>query len=150
MTKAERAALREMFGGHCAYCGCVLPEKGWHADHVKAVRREWYKSPVKVTWSVGEHGLIKTEEKQTVGVERPENDTLDNMFPACAPCNLDKHADDLENWRIALRNKINVCRYDSAFRHAERFGLVQITDKPVVFYFETYERESGRALLTGV
>lgn len=28
------------FGGRCAYCGCELPEKGWHADHVEAVLRK--------------------------------------------------------------------------------------------------------------
>lgn len=28
------------FGGRCAYCGCELPEKGWHADHVQAVLRK--------------------------------------------------------------------------------------------------------------
>ena len=27
LTKAQRAELREKFGGRCAYCGCVLPER---------------------------------------------------------------------------------------------------------------------------
>ncbi|HHR4690493.1 TPA: HNH endonuclease, partial [Salmonella enterica] len=35
LTKKQRAELRMKFGGRCAYCGCVLPEKGWHADHVE-------------------------------------------------------------------------------------------------------------------
>lgn len=39
LTKKQRAELRMKFGGRCAYCGCELPEKGWHADHVEAVRR---------------------------------------------------------------------------------------------------------------
>jgi len=40
LTKAQRAVLREKFGGRCAYCGCELPEKGWHADHLEPVMRE--------------------------------------------------------------------------------------------------------------
>lgn len=40
LTKKQRAELRMKFGGRCAYCGCELPEKGWHADHVEAVLRK--------------------------------------------------------------------------------------------------------------
>lgn len=40
LTKKQRAELRMKFGGRCAYCGCELPEKGWHADHVEAVYRK--------------------------------------------------------------------------------------------------------------
>ena len=39
LTKKQRAELRMKFGGRCAYCGCELPEKGWHADHVQPVAR---------------------------------------------------------------------------------------------------------------
>ncbi len=31
LTKKQREKLRMKFGGRCAYCGCELPEKGWHA-----------------------------------------------------------------------------------------------------------------------
>lgn len=44
MNKVERAALREMFGGRCAYCGCTLGDK-WHADHDQSVGRH---APTKV------------------------------------------------------------------------------------------------------
>ncbi|EFG6869113.1 TPA: HNH endonuclease, partial [Escherichia coli] len=40
LTKKQREKLRMKFGGRCAYCGCELPEKGWHADHVQAVLRK--------------------------------------------------------------------------------------------------------------
>ncbi len=36
LTKKQREKLRMKFGGRCAYCGCELPEKGWHAGHVQA------------------------------------------------------------------------------------------------------------------
>jgi hypothetical protein len=41
LTKTQRETVRVMFGGRCAYCGRELPEKGWHADHVKAIYRSW-------------------------------------------------------------------------------------------------------------
>ncbi|EQZ24729.1 hypothetical protein G977_04718 [Escherichia coli UMEA 3585-1] len=34
LTKKQREKLRMKFGGRCAYCGCELTEKGWHAEVV--------------------------------------------------------------------------------------------------------------------
>jgi hypothetical protein len=141
LTKAQRATLFAMFGGRCAYCGCELPEKGWHADHIQPVGREWWKKGPKVVWSVDETTgrPVRTEVKQVVGVERPDLDTFDNLMPACRACNIDKHANSLEGWRRSIEHKVRVLRDNySAFRHAERFGLVQVTEKPIVFYFELW------------
>lgn len=40
LSKKQRIVLRAKFGGRCAYCGEVLKEKGWHADHVEPVLRK--------------------------------------------------------------------------------------------------------------
>ena len=40
LSKKQRAALREKWGGKCAYCGCDLGNN-WHADHIEAVDRKW-------------------------------------------------------------------------------------------------------------
>ncbi len=130
LNKTQRAELRMMFGGKCSYCGCELPEKGWHADHVKAVRREWWKTQ---SW------YAKTYGPQKPSMEYPENDTQDNLFPACASCNIDKRDFSLESWRKQLEDKVGVCRRNyNAFSHAERFGLIQVTEHPIVFWFEKY------------
>ncbi len=34
IPKEIRDQVREKFGGHCAYCGILLKQKGWHVDHV--------------------------------------------------------------------------------------------------------------------
>src|SRR5260370_41523584 len=39
LTKTQRLAVRNRFGGCCSYCGNPLPDTGWHADHVLCVRR---------------------------------------------------------------------------------------------------------------
>jgi hypothetical protein len=106
-----------MFGGKCAYCGCELGEK-WHADHVQPVYREYW--------------------KKNGGMIAPENDCLSNIFPSCPPCNIDKHASSLEDWRRRLQRLCTMLdEYAPNYRHAKRFGLVQETGRVVVFYFET-------------
>lgn len=133
LTKAQRATLREMFGGKCAYCGCVLGDR-WHADHVQHVEREMKWLPV----AGGGRRLISTGK-----VHRPERDCIKNLMPSCAPCNIDKHAMTLEDWRQKLQNAVGVLtRNQPTFRHAVRFGLVHATNATVVFHFERLAQET--------
>lgn len=137
LTKKQRAELRMKFGGRCAYCGCELAEKGWHADHVKAVHR-------KLEIDEDARRLGKWKLRQTGEFYIPQNDNLENLFPACAPCNLFKSVFDIEEFRRqiafqsgrALKTSVN-------FRTAERFGIVQIIDKPIVFWFEQYQQQEA-------
>ena len=139
LTKKQRAELRMKFGGRCAYCGCELPEKGWHADHVEAVLRK-----SEQCMKAAAKGIFKL--KATGEFYRPEADRLDNLFPACAPCNLLKTSYSLEMFRNQVSLQVERCRKSSMnFRTAERFGLVQVTDKPVVFWFEQYAETGGEA-----
>lgn len=137
LSKKQREKLRMKFGGRCAYCGCELPERGWHADHVEAVHR-------KLEIDEEERAKGRWKLKQTGESFRPENDTLENMFPACAPCNLFKSVFDLEEFRrqIALQTG-RALKSSVNFRTAERFGQVQITPSPIVFWFEKYQREDA-------
>jgi 5-methylcytosine-specific restriction endonuclease McrA len=129
LSASERQQLRHKFGGRCAYCGCVLNEKGWHADHVEPVLREMK--------YVREDGRA-TRMVATGKLYRPENDRIENLFPACAPCNIDKAGASLEDWRRRIFDLAgNLRRNSSAFRHAERFARVQSIEGPLVFWFET-------------
>lgn len=132
LTKAQRAALREKFGGRCAYCGQPLGEK-WHADHIEHVERELQRVPGR--------GLVATGR-----MHRPERDTLENMNPACPPCNIDKHSMSLEDWRGIIERSNQVLQRDvSTFRRAVRYGLVHLMDKPVLFYFEQLSQQRQQA-----
>lgn len=125
LTKAQREQLKNKFGGHCAYCGCDLGDK-WHADHIEAVKRDII--------HVGGGKLVSGE------MTRPHLDTIENMNPACVPCNLNKSSMSIEGWRGVLSGYRKALIRDShTFRHSLRFGLVEFTDKPVVFFFETYQ-----------
>jgi len=133
LTKAQREQLKNKFGGHCAYCGCDLGDK-WHADHIEAVKRDII--------HVGGGKLVSGE------MTRPHLDTIENMNPACVPCNLNKSSMSIEGWRGVLGGYRKALIRDShTFRHSLRFGLVEFTDNPVVFFFETYQQGAPEAIL---
>lgn len=115
LSKKERIELHAKYDGHCAYCGCLLGNR-WHADHLKPVIR------------LQDHRVA----------ERLENHVMDNMMPACAPCNVSKGRQTLEGWRQLLAGHINSLNsYTPIFRIAKAYGLIVETGKPVVFHFET-------------
>lgn len=134
LSKKQRAALREKWGGKCAYCGCELGDK-WHADHIEPVDRE-------IKWISGVGPV------QTGKLKKPERDTVENMNPACPPCNIDKHSASLEDWRKMMQRTNEVLMRDyPTFRRAVRYGLVKLSADPIVFYFErvTFERAAQAA-----
>ncbi|OKP30939.1 HNH endonuclease [Serratia fonticola] len=132
LTKAQRAELRQMFGGRCAYCGCELKENGWHADHVVAVLRVSEQD-----MKAAAKGIFKL--KATGEVFNQHADNHENLFPACAPCNLLKTSYSLEMFRKQVSLQVERGRKSSVnFRTAERFGQIQVTAAPVVFWFERY------------
>lgn len=136
--KIDREKLRMKFGGKCAYCGVDLPEKGWHGDHVKPVIRnaKWVQA------SYGPEGYVRGGYTPTGEVDHPDNDTLDNIFPACAPCNIDKGASSLEEWRHWLQDRMIESMRENwpNFRHALRFGRIAVINEPLIFWFEKYEK----------
>lgn len=134
LSKAQREQLKNKFGGHCAYCGCDLGAK-WHADHIEAVDR--------VMADCEKRGV-----KTTSQMHKPHLDNIENMNPACVPCNLNKSSMPLEGWRGVLAGYRKALIRDShTFRHSLRFGLVEFTEKPVVFFFETYLAGTPQAIL---
>ena len=124
LSKKQRAALREKWGGKCAYCGCDLGDK-WHADHIEpVVRNDWFHRV----------GMDKSHNRAP---DHPERDCIENMNPACPPCNIDKHSFPLEYWREQMQKSNEVLMRDNAtFRRAVRYGLVTLSAEPIVFYFE--------------
>ena len=144
LTKKQRELLFARFDGRCAYCGCELG-RGWHADHVEPIGRDWTFPQAMKRWKESvarfdRRGLgPEAAGKMPIdrGCDFPERDCWENLMPACRPCNIDKHANTLEGWRGMLGDRVRVLRDNySAFRHAERFGLVLATNQPVVFHFE--------------
>lgn len=123
LTKAQRQRVWEKTSGVCYYCGCDLPERGWHADHVEAVLRD--------------SAFVDGAFRPTGTMLRPQNHAVANCVPACSPCNLFKSAMSVEQFRREIEAQIERARQSSVnFRTAERFGLIEAKPQPVTFWFE--------------
>jgi hypothetical protein len=118
----QRDLIFQKFGGKCAYCGCELM-KGWHVDEIEPVRRnqKW----VNGKWV-------------NDGCKHPERFHIDNQNPACASCNINKHSMSLEEFRKLISGFItHLNERNTQYKIAKRYGLVNETQKPIEFYFET-------------
>ncbi|MEB5837043.1 HNH endonuclease [Pantoea dispersa] len=139
LTPKQRSALRMKFGGRCAYCGCQLPEKGWHADHVEPVLRI-----SEVDEEARRKGLWRL--KNTGDVTYADRDSIENHYPACAPCNLFKATFSVELFREQIAKQVERARASSVnFRTAERFGQIEVTQAPIIFWFERYQEAENAA-----
>jgi len=125
MKKAERDRVLNKTGGRCAYCGCIL-EKGWHVDEVEPCRRNF-----KYDSDKGKNLFDGT-------YMHPERVVFENQMPACASCNRLKSSQPLEAFRSVIQNFVNSLNtYTLQYKFAKRYGQIQETPKPIVFYFET-------------
>lgn len=121
LTKAQRAELKQKFGGHCSYCGELLGEK-WDRDHFIPIKRNW---------------VVKNGKQVFTDCINPEHDTIENSMPSCKPCNNDKSSLSIESWREMIKNKVVCLNRDSTtYQKAKRYGLVVETNVEVVFYYE--------------
>lgn len=117
--KVDRKKIHGLFGGRCAYCGCILlTETGKHmqVDHVLPVDRH--------IWS----GRI----------QKPERDTEDNLFPSCPKCNNYKHSMSVEEFRNNIKLSLQRLTVYAAYNNALRYGLVEEKQWDGLFYFEKF------------
>lgn len=137
LTKKQRQAVWDKSGGKCWYCGCDLPEKGWHADHFEPVIRE-LERVMNPPGSKYSHKMVCNGK-----MHKAENDNIDNMVPSCAPCNNFKFTFPVEDFRKELESQIDRARKSSVnFRNAERFGMIEIKKQNVTFWFEENIKEA--------
>ncbi len=111
LTLNERKIIYAKTDGHCAYCGCEIPFKGFNADHVKCLRNhEWEDEAI---------------------------DSVENMLPSCRSCNQYKSTYGLEIFREQL-SKIpdRLARDVGTYNIAKRFGMITECREPIKFYFE--------------
>lgn len=103
----------------CAYCGTEITMKQMQIDHIKPLYRN-DKDETLVVW----------------GVERGTDD-MDNLNPSCVRCNKWKSTFSLEMFREVVQNSINRLERDTPnFRLAKDYGLLNVTENKVIFYFE--------------
>lgn len=122
----KRELIRMKYGGKCAYCGCELGKR-WNADHLEPLHRD------------SRYDKEKKRFVLTGTCQHPENDHFDNIMPSCVSCNITKATMTLEKFRAYIQQTVDSLNHNryAAYKFAKRYGLIQETVKPVVFYFET-------------
>lgn len=120
MSLRERERVHSKYSGRCAYCGDEITLKQMQIDHLRPKQR-------------GEQAYLKA-----AGLPIDKSlDDFTNLMPSCAACNNRKRTHSLEEFREEIAEQVRRLRRDSnQFRLAERFGLVEAKETPVIFWFE--------------
>ena len=111
-TKEQRKLVYEMYGGHCAYCGCELELKDMQVDHFNSVY-----------------------------AYDGENE-IENYMPSCRQCNFYKSTGTIEQFRQNLKETmLKGLKKTFQYRLLVKYGLIQENDKEIKFYFEEHENQ---------
>lgn len=110
-TKTKRERIRAKTDGHCAYCGIVLADTGWHIDHIEAT---WRNRP-----------------------ERGGDEHEANLVAACARCNRWKSVLSPGEFRAEIAAQVERLYRDvPGFRLALDYGVIRCSNRPVTFHAE--------------
>ena len=117
----EKYAESEEYG-NCAYCGCRL----------KLNNKSTLEYPVMQVDHITP--CFRNDPKL-----RNINDNLDNLNPACPRCNKWKETFTINEFRMLIFLKVGRMINTSAhFRLMIDYGLVELTEKKIEFYFERF------------
>lgn len=151
--KEQREFVFNKYGGKCSYCGCEL-QKGWHMDHAEPVLRytkiegrgmflagtdeKPSREDIRKHVFEGADNIEHREGKKVTVMQRPENDTFENLMPSCQSCNINKHGLSIDEFRgMIARFVASLNKNSLQYKLAKKYGLIQETGKEVQFYFET-------------
>ena len=116
ISKELRQKVFDKYQGCCAYCGYEFEDmKEMQVDHL---------NPVYLNG---------------------EDNSIENLMPACRMCNFYKSTYTLEKFREQLGKILNRLSDQFIFRLAHRYNLVEVKPYkiPVQFYFEWLRDELG-------
>ena len=124
ISKKEREEIYNKTNGRCAYCGTEIDFKGFHADHIKPVRK--YEN-------------------------NPDDESMehiDNKLPACRSCNLYKSTLELEEFREYLQGLLDrLAKQHVIYNIAKRYGMITEIRDPITFYFEKLQNEQENKII---
>lgn len=137
--KKLKDEVYEKCNGRCAYCGDPININVMQTDHI-VPQRNW-------KWIFQNKHITASYHKHVPEFLRHLTETdlnhIDNLNPACRVCNKWKSAHYLELFRSELQDQLSRLNARSAnFRIAKRFGQIEETPKPIIFYFETLTNKS--------
>lgn len=119
INKSTREKVWNKYDQHCAYCPTRIEYSKMHVDHIEA---HW-------------HNMTE-EQAQKHGISKGSHE-INNFNPSCARCNRWKSTFSIEQFRTEISKQVERLKRDSAaFRMALDFGLIEETNRPVVFTHE--------------
>mgnify|MGYP000070582566 CR=1 FL=1 len=81
------------------------------------------------------HTLTENEAERAK-IKKGSHD-LQNLNPSCSRCNKWKSTYSVEHFRKVVETSLNRLERDTPnFRLARDYGLIEVIEKPVIFYFE--------------
>jgi 5-methylcytosine-specific restriction endonuclease McrA len=103
----------------CAYCGVEITLKQMQVDHIQP---HWH--------------TFTEQQASQANIVKGSHD-LDNLNPSCARCNKWKSTYSVEHFRKVVETSLDRLERDTPnFRLARDYGLIEVIEKPVIFYFE--------------
>lgn len=115
IPKRTRQLVYAKYDGHCAYCGCKLEPKDMQVDHIKSVFQ-----------STRENGWYEAQD-----------DSIENLMPACRQCNFYKNETDIEGFRTRIHEWLEkTCRQSFQVRLAMKHGILEYHPWDGKFWFE--------------
>jgi len=114
MGTIDREAIYKKYDGHCAYCGVEIDIREMQVDHFWPQFLAYYQPDL-------------------------DNNRPWNLMPSCRKCNNFKSGMRPEVFRKQLELQVTRLRKNAQFDRALRFGQIEITERPIVFYFEKQE-----------
>jgi 5-methylcytosine-specific restriction endonuclease McrA len=118
-VKINREEVWLKCDGHCAYCGVEITLKQMQVDHIQP---HWH--------------TFTEQQASQANIVKGSHD-LDNLNPSCARCNKWKSTYSVEHFRKVVETSLDRLERDTPnFRLARDYGLIEVIEKPVIFYFE--------------
>lgn len=125
--KINREEVYNKCDGRCAYCGVQIKIKEMQVDHI--IPTSFFQQHIKNKIRVPKFLSHLTED---------DVNHIDNLHPTCRVCNKWKSAHDLELFRKEIEEQVKRLNdYSSNYRMAKRYGLIEETIKPIIFYYES-------------
>ncbi|ENP3041233.1 hypothetical protein ACDB75_004328 [Salmonella enterica] len=123
------------FGGHCAYCGCELPENCWHADHTNPVVRKYREDErprASGKWKLMAIGKCHYS----------DNDNAENMMSNCAYCTINKSSLNIDEFRKFIATRPDMLMETTSGNMSVKYNLIKLTPKDTEFCFEKYQEKN--------
>jgi 5-methylcytosine-specific restriction endonuclease McrA len=118
-VKIDRQQVYGKCDGHCAYCGIEITLKQMQVDHIQP---HWH--------------TFTEQQASQANIVKGSHD-LDNLNPSCARCNKWKSTYSVEHFRKVVETSLERLERDTPnFRLARDYGLIEVIEKRVIFYFE--------------